>query len=367
VNFNPLRLSIARKRRMLNKKTLADRIGVEPHTIIRWEGCHTVPTDENVDALVRVLDYPKAFFFGPDIDEPGENNTSFRSQTTMSAAIRDAALAAGALGFLISDWISSRFDLPAVKLPDLHLYAPELAAQTLRQEWALGEKPISNMIHLLESKGVRVFSLAENTTTVNAYSLWRGNCPYVFLNTFKSAECSRFDAAHELAHLVLHQDGKVKGREAEDQANKFASAFLMPRADVISLLPRVQHIQQLITSKLRWKVSLAALNYRVHKLGIISDWKNRDFCIEIAKRGYNKNEPKGIDREKSVVWDKVIKTLWSEKTTHNDIAAELNLPSAEVIDLLFGVLNVPNTAPIEKQPLVVFVDSPSHDVSRSCA
>ncbi len=119
----------------------------------------------------------------------------------MTAAERDAALAAGQIGFLISDWVIERFDLPEAQLPDLQLFEPEIAAQMLRQEWSLGEKPISNMIRLLEAKGVRVFSLAENTTHVNAYSLWRKRVPYVFLNTVKSAESSRFDAAHELAHL----------------------------------------------------------------------------------------------------------------------------------------------------------------------
>lgn len=324
---------------MLNKKTLAERIGAEPHTIVRWERYQTEPTADNIDAMARVLEFPKGFFFGPDVDEPGSGYTSFRSQTAMSAAQRDAALAAGAIGFLIFDWVGERFDLPQVALPDLHLYDPESAAQTLRQEWCLGEKPISNMIQLLESKGVRIFSLAENTTRLNAYSLWRRDTPYVFLNTMKTAESSRFDAAHELAHLVLHQDGSVTGRQAEDQANRFASAFLMPKSGVLSVLPRVQHLQQLIASKRRWRVSLAALNHRVHKLGIISDWKNRDFCIQIAKRGYNKHEPDEIEREKSVVWEKILKTLWGEKTTHHDIANDLSLPVSEIVDLLFGLLN----------------------------
>lgn len=339
---------------MLNKKALADSLGVESHTIIRWERYHTdEPTSENLSALVSALNYPRDFFFGPDLDEPEDSTTSFRSQTAMTAAIRDAALAAGALGFLISDWVAHLFELPLAKLPDLHLYKPELAAQALREEWGLGEKPISNMIHLLESKGVRVFALAENTTAVNAYSLWRNGTPFVFLNTFKTAECSRFDAAHELAHLVLHQDGKMKGREAEEAANQFASAFLMPMADVLSVVPRVQHIHQLLDAKTRWKVSLAALNYRVHKLGITSAWKNRDFCIEISRRGYNKSEPNGIPRERSLVWDKVMKTLWSEKTTHQDIADALHLPLSEVIDLLFGILHVENEKPLERRALEV--------------
>jgi Zn-dependent peptidase ImmA (M78 family) len=200
------------------------------------------------------------------------------------------------------------------------------------------------MIQLLESKGVRVFSLAENTAHVNAFSLWRKNVPYVFLNNFKSAECSRFDAAHELAHLVLHQEGGVTGREAEEQANNFASAFLMPEADVRCSLPQIYSLKQLISAKRRWRVSVAALNYRIHKIGLISEWKNRHFCIGIAKHGFNKCEPEPIEREKSVVWEKVLKTLWAEKTTHADMAEQLSLPVSEVVDLLFGVLNTATPA-----------------------
>jgi Zn-dependent peptidase ImmA (M78 family)/DNA-binding XRE family transcriptional regulator len=350
MTFNPSRFAIARKRRMLNKKELAAKIGVNLHTVVLWEKGETEPTADNVYALVQTLNYPSSFFYGDEIDEPLREITSFRSQTSMSAAARDAALAAGSIGFLISDWVESRFSLPSINVPDLHLYGPEDAARTLRQEWLQGEKPISNMIHLLESKGIRVFSMAENTAEVNAYSLWRRGKPYVFLNTFKTAECSRFDAAHELAHLVLHQDNLNKGREAEDQANRFASSFLMPRADVISSIGRIDHVKQLIHEKQRWKVSLAALNYRAHRLNLISDWKYRDFCIAIARNGFNKDEPNGIEREKSVVWEKVLKALWSENTTHLDIANSLNLPPQEVEDLLFGMLRPDKHDPTEVPP-----------------
>src|SRR3546814_6566541 len=53
----------------------------------------------------------------------------------------------------------------------------------------------------------------EDTKNVDAFSCWRNGQPFVFLNTFKSAERSRFDAAHELAHLVLHRHGGPQGRE----------------------------------------------------------------------------------------------------------------------------------------------------------
>src|SRR3546814_18887947 len=88
------------------------------------------------------------------------------------------------------------------------------------------------MVHLLESRGIRVFSLSENTKEVDAFSVWRDDAPYVFLNRFKSAERSRYDAAHELAHLCLHKHGgaaaEYRDSSVEKETSAFAGAFLMP-------------------------------------------------------------------------------------------------------------------------------------------
>ena len=46
----------------------------------------------------------------------------------MTAAIRDAALAAGSIGFLISDYVEERFDLPPIAVLDLGVYSPEQQA-----------------------------------------------------------------------------------------------------------------------------------------------------------------------------------------------------------------------------------------------
>src|SRR6185312_6354466 len=275
--FTPGRLSLARKRRGLTKKRLAELVGVTPRTILRYEIGEIAPTEETLLKIAQVLLFPVEFFHAPDVDEPIQDAASFRSLTAITAAERGAALAAGSVAFLLSDWVDQRFDLPAVNLIDLSDTNSEAAARSLRQEWALGERPVTNMVHLLESKGVRVFSLAENTRTVDAFSLWRSGRPFVFLNTMKTPEHSRFDAAHELGHLVLHRHGGPKGRKAEEQANSFASSFLMPAGDVVATIPRIHTIHQVVEAKKRWRVSALALIYRLHKLGVLSPWQYRMF------------------------------------------------------------------------------------------
>ena len=123
-----------------------------------------------------MLRFPLSFFYGPDLDQPSPELVVSKRQR-LNASIRDAALAAGAIGFLISDWVDVRF-ICQLNLPDLHLYDPETAARTLRQEWGLGEQPFD----LHSSLGIEACGclLAENSTKVNAFSLWRNEKPYVF-------------------------------------------------------------------------------------------------------------------------------------------------------------------------------------------
>jgi Zn-dependent peptidase ImmA (M78 family)/DNA-binding XRE family transcriptional regulator len=337
--FNPKRLSLARKRRRLSSKGFAELIGMSPVTITRLERANNEPEPETVDLIAKALGFPRKFFFGGDIDDLSKEAASFRSLTSMTARERDAALASGSLAYLLADYVSAKFNLPEPKLIDLSYERdPAAAARTIRQAWALGEQPISSMIKLLESKGVRVFSLAENTKNVDAFSCWRNDVPYVFLNTFKSAERSRLDAAHELAHLTLHKHGGPhQGRDAEVEANSFASSFLMPKADVKSRLPFVGGLDDLVTAKRRWGVSTAALAYRLHKLGILSDWQYRMFCIQMNQRGYRNEEPTGLPREESVLWKKVFTELWSDRISKNQVAADLHLPSDELENLVFGL------------------------------
>lgn len=337
--FTSSRLGLARKRRGLTKKGFAEIIGVTPHTVLRYESGEIIPPKEMVEKIATALDFPVDFFDGDDIDELNEEAASFRSMSAMTARQRDAALSAGALSFLFNDWVEDQFDLPRPDLTDLSGERPEAAARSLRQMWSLGERPIKNVVHLLEAKGVRVFALAENTRTVDAFSFWRRETPFVFLNLMKTPERSRLDACHELGHLVLHKHGGPQGRKAEEEANSFASSFLMPSADVVAIAPSVHSLNQVVQLKRRWGVSALALIYRLKALGIISEWQYRTFNIQATERRYREREENGINRETSMVWQKVLTALWSDKITRDRIAERLHLPLWEVDNLLFGLTN----------------------------
>ena len=225
---NPDRIELVRRRLGLTKSGLAQMLRIDRKVLQRFENAEFGFPDPTLDRLCEVSGYQREFFDKGPIDFPGVDGVSFRSLRSLTAGTRDAALAAGALAFEFDDWISGRYDLPEHQVPQSENLDPEEVAAFVRARWGIGERPVANLVNMLEARGVRVFSLSEETRHLDAYSFWRNNRPYIFLNTLKSAERSRFDAAHELGHLVMHRHSGSTHQNAENEANAFASAFLMP-------------------------------------------------------------------------------------------------------------------------------------------
>jgi Zn-dependent peptidase ImmA (M78 family)/DNA-binding XRE family transcriptional regulator len=336
--FNPSRFTLVRKRMGMTKSELAAELGVDLRSITAYEAGEYPPGTQVLHRLSQVSKFPADFFSGDNLEEPHTDSASFRSMAKMRARHRDMALSQGAVAYLFNRWIEKHFELPKVDLPDLgNERSPEAAADSLRRYWGVGELAIRNMIHLIEAKGVRVFSLAIDAREVDAFSLWKGPTPFIFLNNKKSSERSRYDAAHELAHLVLHRHASPRGREAEREADEFASAFLMPRASVIAKSSRTPSLTDLIELKRSWTVSLAALNCRLHAVSMLSEWQYRTFCIQIASKGYRLNEPNEAPRETSLILPKVFDALRNEGITRSRVARELSVPQSELEQLVFGL------------------------------
>ncbi len=338
--FYASRLTVARQRVGLTKKELALRVGVDARAISGFEAGEYVPTDENLIRISQTLEFPRDFFEGDEIELLDTHAVSFRSLSRMTARQRNAAVSAGSIAFLLSDWVDKEFELPPPDLPDFGGATPEAAALSLRQDWALGERPIKNMIHLLEAKGIRVFSLAENCVEVDAYSVWRGVRPFVFLNMGKSGERRRFDAAHELGHLVLHSHASPNGLEAEKEAHAFASAFLMPTASMKAIGRIVPTLDYVIRLKKIWGVSAAAMAVRLHELALLTYYHYNRLFVELSRKGFRTNEPMGIKPEASQIWQKVFAALRREGRGPNQLANELSLPVNELVKLVFGLVTV---------------------------
>jgi transcriptional regulator with XRE-family HTH domain len=238
--FHPSRLVLARQRRGLTITDLAARTSLSVAAIRSYERGDRVPSEDAAARIASTLQFPRQFFGRAAVDELTAEAVNFRALSTMRRHHRERALGAGAIAMLVSDWIDEHFSTDHPAVPDLtDANDPELAAKLVREEWGLGCDPIPNVVDVLEARGVRVFSLADDFSEVDAFSTWRGTRPLMFLGQHKSAERSRFDACHELGHLV--QDGRrprERARSTERAADQFASAMLMPRASLVARFGR---------------------------------------------------------------------------------------------------------------------------------
>lgn len=326
----------------MTKGSVAQAIGLSARTLTRYLNGEWEPEPSTVDRLASVLDFPARFFYGPTLDEIAPEGPSFRALSRMTGRQRDQAVAAGELGVFLSDWIDERFGLPTPNVPQYTVATPEAAAMGVRNRWGLGERPASNMIHLLELHGVRVFSLAEDTLAVDAYSFWRGETPFIFLNTSKTAERSRMDAAHELGHLVLHsRGGSQRSRQAEMEAQQFGSAFLMPRGSVLARMRPGATLPQIVEAKRYWKVSVANLTYRLRQLHLLSRYQYSSAFIEMSNLGYRTEEPTPISRETSQVLEQVFGRLRERGIAVSRVADEMSINPQELGKLLFGLVKFP--------------------------
>jgi Zn-dependent peptidase ImmA (M78 family)/DNA-binding XRE family transcriptional regulator len=342
--FEPSRLTIARQRRCLTKTHTADKAGVSVRSITAYEAGDATPSPETMARLGRVLRFPVEFFERDALSPVLPDDVSFRALSRLSAGRRDQALAAAGIARELSAWLDNEFVLPEPDVPALQGQDVEQTAAELRKLWDLGDGPIANMVHLLESHGIRVFSLADECREVDAFSFVDGTRPYVLLNTLKSAERSRFDAAHELAHVVLrHHSSPTDAKSRESEADRFASAFLMPRSSIQAQIRRKPsgRLGDLLPLKQWWRVSLAAYVRRLHDVGELSDWQYRSYYVEMSKRGYRTTEPHGGERETSQLMMKVLDALRGGGSGPQAIARALDLELHDLRGYMFGLLLVP--------------------------
>lgn len=338
--FNPARLSFARRRRGLTKKRLAKAVRLSTRSLTAHEAGEIEPSDETVTAFARELEFPREFFLDDDdIDEVAEDGASFRSLSRLTAGQKASALAAASLAVSVGRWIEAKFTLPQPNVPEFAgTRDPTSAAINLRAVWGMGQGPVKNLVHLLEAHGVRVFSLTDDCRFMDAISLWDNNTPYVFLNTIKSAERSRFDAAHELGHLVMHRHGGIPmGRRAEEEANIFASTFLMPKDSVLARVPANPSLTSIMDGKEYWGVSAMAYAYRLRRVGALTDWYYHQLARQLSIMGLRSSEG-AMKREASQVLRKVFDGLRSIGMSKPAVARELSITTRELDRFVFGLV-----------------------------
>lgn len=304
------RLIEGREARGLTNASFAELLDVvSPQAISQYERGKVSPRPEIMELIAQKLNLPERFFLRP-IDEPESRETFFwRSLSSATKAARMKGKRR--FGWLkeIVNYVKADLDLPETRLPNISVPQDVLrltddmiddVADECREYWRIGDGPIADLILFLENNGVIVSRGNLGAEKLDAFSQWAegGTTPYIFLTADKkSAVRSRMDAAHELGHLVLHREVHPKQfantknyKILEEQAFRFASAFLLPARSFVSELwmPTLDAFRSL---KERWRVSIGAMIKRSQELELLSGDEAKRMWINYSRRAWRTVEP----------------------------------------------------------------------------
>lgn len=304
--INSERLKEARLFRRMTMDELANLIGINKQAISQFENKKAFPEPHTLKKIAEALDFPYSFFVEADpLSIIG--NTYFRA--LYSSKKKDLASQKIKAKYLarIHAILASKVKFRTLNLPtfpsDLPISIEELATQ-VRKHWDLGEAPIPNMVALLERNGIIVGEFSTDSREIDAfYQYYEEDSSPTFcvvLGTDKKSFYRRqFNCAHELGHILMHERysdlneiNRDEFREREDQANAFASAFLLPAKSFgkdVSVYPnRLSHYIEL---KKKWNVSIMAMIMRSHSLGYINSNQYAYLMRQMSANGYRQQEP----------------------------------------------------------------------------
>lgn len=306
--FSGERLREVREVRGVQQLYLAEMLGVSAQAISNYERERSRPSPEMLDRLVRVLNVPPAFFTLPE--RTGTERTVF--YRSMSSATKGARTRAEHRANWLGDitrYVSQFVELPQANIPLFDVPAnpmqlsgsdiEQYAART-RRHWTMRDEPVGNMVRLLENQGVIVARDQLGAASLDSLSEFDkcSDRPLVMIGTDKGTAARwRFDAAHELGHLVLHRGldrrrlkNSAEHKEVENQAHRFAGAFLLPQVPFCEELFAAS-LDAMLAMKPRWRTSIAMMIMRAKQTYLIDESMEKRLWINYSRRGWRGGEP----------------------------------------------------------------------------
>jgi transcriptional regulator with XRE-family HTH domain len=195
---------------------LARRLSMSASTVTRWEDGTSAPDADAMTQLTNALQVRREFFLRP----VQVSNRALFYRSLSSTLVRDIDYQGSQIRWLqeISTILQHYVDFPPIDVPDvlgkssykqLRDEDIERIAPDLRRHWKIGEGPCTDVVPLLERVGMIVGSIEMGTSKLDGVCTWSADedRPHILLATDKMSFPRRqMDAAHEMAHAVLHKE-----------------------------------------------------------------------------------------------------------------------------------------------------------------
>lgn len=316
-NFNPAILEMARDSRRMTQAALSAAIGAAQGTISKLENGQGTPSDELLEKIAKALGYDIALFFEPFVPH-GPSLFLHRKRASLPILDQKAIHATIEIIRLQVNKLLRSVEIPEMRVPFLDPERlgrrPGEIARELRMHWGIPNGPIENLTAILESVGIIVVPFDFGSRLIDAVSVFSARepvPPVMFLNSQSPGERTRFTAAHELGHLIMHCRKDFPGEDAEEEADAFAGEFLMPSSDIRGSLGGL-NLEALGSLKRRWRVSMQAILMAAERLGRITPYKSRSLWKQISALGYRTREPFEIPVEEPTLIRDIVRTHTTE-------------------------------------------------------
>ena len=335
-------LRIARQLRGIQQGEAATLLGISQAMLSRVENQLSTFTDDILDRAAEAYNLPKSFFTQADtiFGAPVSVHPMWRKKASVTAREMDQIVAELNLRLmhlrrlLQAVEIEATHKLPLLAIDDFDGDSERIAGM-VRAQWQMPAGAVSNLTRILESAGVVVVHSSLDGSSIDGVTFRApGLPPLIVLNIEQPADRMRFTLAHELGHLVMHHNQPTQNMENE--ANEFASAFLMPTRDIRPYFSRRIDLRLLAELKPVWKVSMSSLLMRAKSLGLLAYNQERYLWQQFSIAKIRLREPPELDfpREKATILPDLIEAhIRQLGYSIADLASLLHVESPELASL----------------------------------
>ena len=256
--INPAIVKWARERSGYTRQEVAKSLKKDIATVSNWESGAAAPTYVQLEKLADKYKRPIAIFFFPE--PPQEPN--FADQSALRSS--EIAKLHPGIRILLRQAYARQLSLMELNMdvnpaetkifrdlhPQLDDSVTDLAQQTraylgisveTQASWSGTREALENWREQIEEKGIFVFKDAFRDDFVDGFCLVHEQFPVIYLNNSSQFVRQIFSLFHELAHLLLGENGITRDinpvdRDIEGFCNQFAAEFLVPSSHLETCL-----------------------------------------------------------------------------------------------------------------------------------
>ncbi|MDX2042021.1 MAG: XRE family transcriptional regulator [Acidobacteriota bacterium] len=287
---NPAMIVLARESRGITQLDLAEHLSITQGHLSKLETGYLNVSPDMLTALAKELNFPESFFYINYEVYPAKT-PYYRKHKTLPKKELDQIVAWMNIHrfHVIQLLQSAEVEYSPLPQCDLDDYegSPAKVAAAVREYLKLPSGPIKSMTDVIEDAGILVIPFKAGSRKFAGASMEATRPNYVILiNEDMPGDRMRWTLAHELGHLVMH---RLPSETMEEEADEFASEFLMPTREVAPYLTNLDP-QKLAGLKQYWKTSIFSIVVHANRLGYLPDRQYRTMITKLAQLGITRTQ-----------------------------------------------------------------------------